>query len=189
LFVRALTGNDFSFEEIPLFSATISGSESESVREYLFVNEATVQRVTGEYCYNGAISLCVYVNGKPCQKFVADGVITASPIGSTAYSLSAGGSILSPDLGGIIITPLCPHTVSARPIVVSDKSIITITTGEKAHDCILLTDGVYRCSVKKNDTISIKRSDKKLKIISGNKDFYEKLNEKLLKWGEGYVQN
>ena len=187
LFARVITDNVFDTEEISLFSATIIDKQTKQKQEFFFVNEATVQRVTDALSYNGAISLCVYVDGKPCQKFVSDGVIVASPIGSTAYSLSAGGAILSPDLDGMIITPLCPHTVSSRPIVVSATSFISVTTGDKAHDCVLLTDGVYRSAVKKDDIITIKKTNKKLKIVAGSKDFYEKLNEKLLKWGEGYV--
>lgn len=186
-FIRVITDNLFDTEEIPLFSAKITDGQTKEKQEFLFVNEATIQRVTDSLSYNGAISLCVYADGKPCQKFVSDGVIVASPIGSTAYSLSAGGAILSPELDGMIITPLCPHTVSARPIVVSAKSVISVTTGDKTHDCALLTDGVYRKTVKKDNTITVKKTDKKLKIIAGSKDFYEKLNEKLLKWGEGYV--
>lgn len=125
----------------------------------------------------------VYVN-----TYKADGVIIASPTGSTAYSLSAGGPILRPDLNAIIVTPIAPHNLSARPIVLRGDEKIKLEIVEEHNDMFVTVDGQISHKVKKDDNIEIFLSQRIITLVKPkNRDYYSILREKL-KWGEEYVK-
>lgn len=120
----------------------------------------------------------VFVN-----KYRADGIIVATPTGSTAYSLSAGGSIVHPSLEALIITPLSPQSLSTRPIVVSGHQKLKFGTYSRDNDVHLNIDGRMCFKIKSGDRIEAVLSDRKLEIIrTGKTDYYSILREKL-KWG------
>lgn len=182
LFRKTLMQENIDFDEINLFSAKLS----EHADELLFLNDVVIQRKTCENFPSCAVSLRVFVDDKLCQSFNADGVIVSSPIGSTAYSLSAGGAVLAPDLPAVIITPICAHS-DARPIVVSNMSNIKIELGEKSHDCVVCTDGRYAFGLHGDEHVVVKLAKQKFKLLRGNTDYYTRLNMKLLKWGKDNV--
>ena len=130
----------------------------------------------------------VYSNDIFVNKYRADGVIVSTPTGSTAYSLSAGGSIVHPNLKALIITPLSPHSLNARSIVVDGNDYLSFKIFSRDNDAHLNLDGSEYLKVDSSDRISAILSKKKIRIVrSGNKDYYSILREKL-KWGDSVIK-
>jgi NAD+ kinase len=117
-------------------------------------------------------------------RYRADGLIVASPTGSTAYSLSAGGPIVHPSVESFIITPICPHTLSDRPVVIGDTSIIEVKLSAGTESVFLTLDGQKGIPLQATDRVRISRAQQLLKLIqTPNKSYFEILRNKL-KWGE-----
>src|ERR1700675_5056046 len=117
-------------------------------------------------------------------RYRADGLIVASPTGSTAYSLSAGGPIVHPSVESWIITPICPHTLSDRPIVVQDSSSVEVHLSRDTDSVFLTMDGQTGIPMQAEDTVRMRRAVERLKLIlPPKKSYYEILRSKL-KWGE-----
>jgi NAD+ kinase len=130
------------------------------------------------------IDLRVSIDGRFLTTFGADGLIVSSPTGSTGYNLSAGGPILYPNLEALILTPICPFTLTQRPIILPDTSVIEITMGEDSGEVTLTFDGQVGFDLIKNDRVIVSKSEKKLKLIkSPDQDYFDILRTKL-KWGE-----
>lgn len=121
------------------------------------------------------------IDGKFVCDYLADGLIVSTPTGSTAYGLSAGGPVLSPILNAVVIVPICPHTLTARPIVVPSNEKITISTCETCSSFVVVADGQDTFTV--NDKITIEKSkfSAKLALLDTN-EFYSVLRNKL-HWG------
>jgi len=130
------------------------------------------------------------IGGQLVSIFHADGLIIATPTGSTAYSLSAGGPIVHPAIQAIVLTPICPHTLSNRPLVMPDTSEIELRlTTERGpvnvEDVFLTFDGQTGCAVEPEDRVIIRKSSSVLKLIEPEgKDYFKLLRDKL-KWGNG----
>ena len=105
------------------------------------------------------------VDGEPIVGFSSDGVIISTPTGSTAYNLSAGGPILSANISSIVITPICPHSLSFRPIVVSDEAKIEILPVRVNDGTTLTTDGQVNCKLTKTDTVKIQKHKGKFLVV------------------------
>jgi len=134
------------------------------------------------------ISVEVYADGTFVNKYRADGIIIATPTGSTAYSLSAGGSIVHPNLRALSITPLSPQSLTARPIRRLRRPLLSFKVFSRDNDTHLNIDGRINFRIKQEDEISAVMSNRKVKIIrSGKSDYYGILREKL-RWGESSVK-
>ena len=127
------------------------------------------------------LNLDVYVDNLLLNNFNSDGMIFSTPLGSTAYSLSAGGPIVNPDLESIIITAISPHRLSSRPIVLKSQSKVVVKFPINHPPTFLTTDGQKIYNLKNNSTINIQRSNYYAKFInvSNSDDYYEKLRDKL----------
>lgn len=132
------------------------------------------------------IALRVESNNMKFGKYLSDGLIAATPTGSTAYSLSAGGPILDPEISAIIINPICPFTLSNRPIVISSKETVLIDVEKEQRSKLALTlDGQIVKDIEPEDRIYIKESPYKARFIaSGRAVFYKALRTKL-SWSGG----
>jgi NAD+ kinase len=130
------------------------------------------------------IQLKVWVDGLDVAILRADGLVISTPTGSTAYSLSAGGPILQPPIPAIIITPICPHTLSFRPMVVSSESTVKVRLLAADEEVYLTLDGQRGMTLKKNDEFEVRRSPYDLKLISSPKRNYFSLLKEKLGWGE-----
>lgn len=130
------------------------------------------------------INLKVCIDSDYLTTYRADGLIISTPTGSTAYSLAAGGPIVVPQLRLLMLTPVCPHTLTARPMIIPESSKITVDV--IAPDQSMLTiDGQQAYSLKLNDRIEIKRAEEEICLIKPQQcGFYEVLRNKL-KWGGG----
>jgi NAD+ kinase len=131
------------------------------------------------------IELDVSVGGVFVSSFRADGIIVSSPTGSTAYNLAAGGPILSPTLPAIVITPICPHMLTNRPLVVSDDSRIEVRLrAAREVDVYAALDGQETFAFTDDDHVVVTGSPRRLKLVKApGRDYYEVLRTKL-KWGE-----
>ncbi len=133
------------------------------------------------------LRLATHVAGKYVSTYAADGLIVATPTGSTAYSLSAGGPLVSPDLNVIIITPICPHTLNARSLLISNKQTVEIIVEGNQADTVMLTvDGQSGIPLRPGDKVAIQDAAFKAKLIStGEITFFDKLQSRL-RWGDRF---
>ncbi len=131
------------------------------------------------------IELEARVNNTFLTTYKADGLIISTPTGSTGYSLSAGGPIVQPLMNCTVITPICPHTLTNRPIVISDKSVIRIVVKSSFDEMVYLTlDGQVGVELQEGDCIEVRRADTTTVLVtSPEKDYFAILRTKL-KWNE-----
>jgi NAD+ kinase len=121
------------------------------------------------------------INDKFVCEYLADGLIISTPTGSTAYGLSAGGPVLAPSLDAIAIVPICPHTLTARPLVIPSSEKITITTCETCPSFIVISDGQNSYSISSDITIEKSQNCAKLALLNDD-EFYFVLRDKF-HWG------
>jgi NAD+ kinase len=186
----------FTVEELyPALEDTLAGRFSVSQRVMLSVEHERAgkvietQRVLNEVVINkGAlarmIELELGIDAEFVCRYRADGLIVASPTGSTAYSLSAGGPIVHPGVESFIITPICPHTLSDRPVVVRDSSSIEIRLSGSTESVFLTLDGQKGIPLQATDRVRISRAKELLKLIQPPKKSYFEILRNKLKWGE-----
>lgn len=129
------------------------------------------------------IQCAIWIDEKAIATVRADGIIISTPTGSTAYSLSAGGPIIQPYIPAIIIAPICPHTLSFRPMVISLKSRVKIQLLTAREEVFLTLDGQRGDLLKKNEVVEIKSSNLELSLISSPKRNYFDLLKEKLGWG------
>lgn len=133
------------------------------------------------------IQVEVYSNDVFVNKYRADGIIVATPTGSTAYSLSAGGSIVHPRLNALTITPLAPQSLTARPIIVNGCEVLSFKATSRDDAVHLNIDGNQWFQIKKGDLVSARISKKKVRIVKPvSSDYYSILRQKL-KWGDSVL--
>lgn len=143
---------------------------------FFAINEIVIHRVKNP-CL---VELSIKVGNKYLNTFSADGLIIATPNGSTAYSLAAGGPIVTPDLKAIIITPICPHTISNRPIVLGTKQTIEITYLSDYEPVEVIYDGFPRHHLLSQKKMTIKVASRQFCLVSfSNHDYFATLRTKL----------
>jgi NAD+ kinase len=130
------------------------------------------------------IELETHISSNYLTTFRADGLIISSPTGSTAYSLAAGGPILYPTLNCIVVTPICPHTLTNRPIVLPDDVTIRMTLRAAGEDVFLTLDGQIGFPLQKDDTVEVGKAAFTTRLlVRRERDYFQVLRTKL-KWGE-----
>jgi NAD+ kinase len=140
------------------------------------VNEVVVHRAQNP----SLIDLALSVDGRYLNTFSADGIIIATPSGSTAYSLAAGGPILTPELDAFVITPISPHTLSNRPIVLMPEQEISVTYLGKQGPIEVTYDGIVRYLISAEETFRIRRAKRKFRLVNMlNHDYFYTLRTKL----------
>ena len=175
--IERIERGEYEVEERLTLQA-VSSSESNSPYRWA-LNEFTVQR-TGD---SGLLTLDVRVDGKLLNTFWADGLVVATPTGSTAYSLALGGPIMTPGCGAILITPIAPHTLTVRPIVIPDTSEIEITILDPEKPHIFTADGVTANLQGDTPVVRIRRADFPVRLIKFlDQEYFTTLRNKLM-WG------
>lgn len=130
------------------------------------------------------VDLSVSVDGRYMTSYKADGLIVATPTGSTAYSLSAGGPIVDPRLSLFVLNPICPHTLAHRPLVLPDTVVIEVSLSSPEGGVFLTLDGQMGHPVKPADRVRVSRSEERVRLVRvGKRDYFQLLRSKL-KWGE-----
>ena len=187
---------EIALEELyPVLDRVIEGDYRADQREVIHVAVIRKGRTLAEYTVlndavinKGAlariIDLETTINGEHLTTFKSDGLIISTPTGSTAYNLSAGGPIVYPTLDCIIITPICSHTLTNRPIVIPDEVIVRVILKTRQQEVILTLDGQQGFPLEFDDEVEVKKSDARILLIkSPHRHFFGLLREKL-KWGE-----
>ncbi|MFN2491461.1 MAG: NAD(+)/NADH kinase [Pyrinomonadaceae bacterium] len=129
------------------------------------------------------IEIEAYLNRQFVNSFRADGLIVSTPTGSTAYNLSAGGPVIFPSMNAVVITPICPFTLSNRPIVVPDDAVIELCLKTEQEDVALTLDGQVGFPLKVEDRVVIRKSQTTFNIVQPtNRNYFEVLRDKL-RWG------
>tara|TARA_B100000745_G_scaffold106375_1_gene68084 strand:- start:676 stop:1581 length:906 start_codon:yes stop_codon:yes gene_type:complete len=148
--------------------------EDHNVLNDVVINKGAVARV---------INLQVLVNGQYMTSYRADGLIIATPTGSTAYSLSAGGPIIHPSMHTLVLSPICPFTLTNRSILIPDQSIIQVKLAAEYDDVRVTLDGQEGYDMRAGDILEIKKTKTSFQLIRGpNKNYYQILRDKL-HWG------
>jgi NAD+ kinase len=175
--VRVLAG-DYALEERSLLRAELRREGGETL-SFRVLNDAVIAKTA----LARIIELTLAVDGNLVGHFRADGLIISTPTGSTAYNLSAGGPILFPQLPVAVITPICPHTLSLRPLVLLDTSLIEVTLQTEREEVYLTLDGQQGARLGFRDRVAIRRSDTPVHLVkAAGRTFYESLRGKL-RWG------
>jgi len=186
----------FTVDELyPALESALAGKAKIEERVLLMVERThngellTQQRVLNDaVVHKGTLARMIevelHIDGAFVCRYRADGLIVASPTGSTAYSLSAGGPIVQPGVASILITPICPHTLSDRPVVIQETSKIELHLSQSSDSVFLTLDGQTGVPMQTGDRVRITCSAERLKLIQPpNKTYFEILRNKL-KWGE-----
>ena len=148
-------------------------------KKYFCLNELAIMREVSPVRPSGTSHIFVSINGHDAGEFTADGLIVSTPTGSTAYSLAAGGSILTPDSESFILTPVCSFSLRGRPIVCSDKSEFSFRFPEGSA-LILHGDGIYIGETNENDVVIVKKAERNALFLTKDKtDFFRRLTEKI----------
>ncbi|MGH9459565.1 MAG: NAD(+)/NADH kinase [Thermoanaerobaculia bacterium] len=168
--------DEFAAEERLTFDVRIGDGNSYRVLNDAVINKGVVARI---------IEISVDVGGEFVSTFRADGLIVSTPTGSTAYNLSAGGPIIHPTMAAVVLTPICPHMLSNRPIVLPDDVPVDVTILTEDQEVFLTLDGQEAVAVGPGDRVSIRKSNEAVSLVqSPNKSYFDVLRRKL-KWGEG----
>lgn len=175
--LNAILKGNYSIEERIVLNAKISNSE----KIYFATNDLVIQN---QNSYR-ITSLSFSVNDQEVGQYKSDGIIVSTPTGSTAYSLSAGGPIVQPDVFSILVTPIAPHSLTSRPLVLPSNVKITFDfQGSSETSLNLICDGQQIIHFSKNETITIVKSSNNLKFITfDDYDYYEILRKKM-GWGK-----
>jgi NAD+ kinase len=170
--LEKLVNKDYDIEKRMVLETTLN-------HQKLFALNDIVVQQSGS---GRMLSVIIHVDGEYLSSFAADGIIIATPTGSTAYSMAAQGPILYPTLEAIIVNFICPHALGARPMVISKDSEIELTL--KSDEAALVADGQEKMNVKLGDRISIKKAPYTINLIKSGTSFYDILRTKL-RWGGG----
>jgi NAD+ kinase len=173
--LRKILQGRFEIEERMMIRAII-GKRSPEAADLVALNDIVIS--IGALAR--IINLEVYIDEKYISTYTADGLIISTPTGSSAYSLSAGGPLVNPQMKAIILTPICPHALAIRPLVISEEEKVRILVKSDHNDIRLTVDGQKSFRLDSGQRIEIEKADYSLKLVKPEKrSFYEILREKL----------
>ena len=180
--IDRVLNNKFEIEERAMLSSVIVDKSGVEKGTLIALNEAVISRGIS----NKMIYMTLNVDDTPVADYWSDGLIISTPTGTTAYALSAGGAIVDPLISGIEIVPICAHSLTSRPHIISDSRKITITFKEAYEGVILQTDGHEIFNLSPESRVEIKRAKHNAKLIrlQGNENnFYWRIRQKF-HWGK-----
>jgi NAD+ kinase len=173
--VEALVSGSFTLSERLLIAGDLE-REGRLEASFVALNEVTLCRAVA----SRVIHVEAHINDKLANRYTGDGLILSSPTGSTAYSLSAGGPLVQPDANVFVITPICPHSLANRPLVVDATSRILFESPKQRDDLSLLVDGQLVAVLSGNARVHLRRAAFSLTLVSmTDQDFYDVLHQKM----------
>lgn len=174
--LRRLIAGEYTLDERPLLQASFQG------KRWLALNDVVVSR--GGYAR--LIGVTTLVDGETAGRYLADGVIVATPTGSTGYSLSAGGPVVSPRVDCMVVTPVCAHSLQHRPCVVGGSSVIRLELdSDEEQTASLQVDGQSRATMTAGMQVEICRSEQKVRFIRMQPEqFFGVVRSKLTEWSQ-----
>ena len=177
--IEVLLSGDYTVEERTMLEARVLRGDQE-----IFSTQALNDIVVNKGATGRMIEFLVYIDGQFVYDLRSDGIIVATPTGSTAYALSSNGPILQPSVPGIALVPVCPHTLSNRPITVSDQCVIEITIKQRAIGASLHIDGQPHSELVVGDKLIVRRAAHSIRFVHPpGYSYYAMLREKL-HWSE-----
>ena len=177
--LERLVSGRYGVEERMMLAAEVV-REGHTAERFLALNDMVITK-SG---YARLMPLRTTVNGEHLATYLADGLIVSTPTGSTAYNLSAGGPILSPGVRALAITPICPHTLTARPVVVDADDVATVEVALDVEGVLLTVDGQVGCPLRGGDVVRLRRAEARARLVRLRPpSFYELLRHKFA-WGE-----
>ena len=176
--LEAIHANRFSLDHRALVHCQLV-REGKSIATYDALNDAIVNKVS----IARLASLDLYIDEMFVSNYKADGMIIATPTGSTAYSVAAGGPILMPSVQAFVVTPVSPHSLTHRPLVVRDSSEIVVVVNTEHEPAFLSIDGQVGMDLRDRDRIVCRKSEYTVKLLRISKTFFDVLRTKL-KWGQ-----
>ena len=179
---EAILNNQFNIEPRMRLLVNVLRKEKELARETVFndivINKGALARLA---------HIETYINDHYLTTYSADGLIVATPTGSTAYSLAAGGPIIHPAVPGILMTPICPFTLTNRPLIIPDSSSIKIRLGKKSSDIMLTFDGQIGLEINEEHTIIIRKGFYPVNMITLPGQHYFDVLKAKLRWSGGRI--
>jgi len=176
--LEAVETNSCPSEERAVLDCTAYRDQEVLTRHYalndVVVNKSAIARL---------VDFDLLIDGAFVFNYKADGVIVATPTGSTAYSLAAGGPVLMPSVNSFVVTPVCPHSLTHRPLVVPDKAQIELRVETSAEEAYLSIDGQVGVPLQQGDRVICQRAAHTIKLMRVRKTFFDVLRNKL-KWGQ-----
>ena len=176
--LEELRAGNFQAEARMMFDVSVE-RDGQIIAQHRALNDAVINQ--------GALARMIeiecFVNGDFVNSFRADGMIVSTPTGSTAYSLSAGGPIVFPSMDAIVITPICPHTLSNRPVIIPGDTTVDLTFKKATDEVMLTIDGQRGVPLTADDKVTLKRSATTFDIVRPTKRNYFEVLRTKLKWG------
>lgn len=174
-FLEYIALGQYDYQERMMLEARFRRGDKE-LGHYLALNDIVVARGP----FSRIIKVDALINGDFMESYSGDGIIIATPTGSTGYSLSAGGPIVNPVMDLLIITPICPHSLYNRSVIVNEKDSIQLHVDSRQVQVILTVDGQVRFALEDKDCITISRAEQKVKLVCfHDNSFYHLLHQKL----------
>lgn len=177
--IKLILNKEYIIKERTLISATTKNKNKDLEELYFALNEITVLRKNTA----SMIAITTILDGEYLTTYFADGLIIATPTGSTGYSLSCGGPVITPSSKNLVITPIAPHSLIARPLVIPDETKIVLKVDSREHEALLSLDS-RQTTISNEDEIYIEKCNFTIKTVQLNdQSFIKTLREKLF-WGE-----
>jgi NAD+ kinase len=177
--LEAVLRGEYTAEARMLLAATLI-RDGQPLAEYLALNDVVVAKGP----LGRLVDLEVRVDGQPMTHYRADGLIIATPTGSTAYNLSASGPILFPTMDAVALTPICSHALTNRPIVLPGSARLEVLLLTDVPDVVLSLDGQVGQPVTNHDVLRVRRADSRILLIRDPQKTYFQVLRAKLKWGE-----
>ena len=176
--LEAILANEFRLDKRVMLAVELMRGDQQITRNRVLndvvINKAALARI---------IEIEAYLNNQFVNAFRADGLIVSTPTGSTAYNLSAGGPVIFPSMNAVVITPICPFSLSNRPIVVPDDAVIELRLRTDNEDVALTLDGQVGFPLKVEDRVLIRKSKATFNLVQPmNRNYFDVLRDKL-RWG------
>jgi NAD+ kinase len=177
--IERILGGKFAIDERMMLHVALHRGGA-TVAERLVLNEAVINKGV----LSRIIDLETTVDSQYLCVYKADGLIVTSPTGSTAYSLSAGGPIVHPSVGVMVLSPICPHTLTYRPLVLPDSAVVRVTVRSPDEDVVLTLDGQEGMSLHTGDVVEVRKGQSRVPLVrSFTRGYFDVLRSKL-RWGE-----
>ncbi len=174
-FLQYIVSEQYDYQERMMLEAILI-REGVELGRYMALNDIVVARGP----FSRIVKVDVYINSDYMESYSGDGIIIATPTGSTGYSLSAGGPIVNPNMKLSLITPICPHSLYNRSVIVGKTDTVKLRVDSRQVQVALTVDGQVRFSLEDNDQITIKCSEKAVRLVCfHDNSFYRLLHQKL----------
>ena len=177
--LKHLAGGEYVAQPRMAISARAINAEGETRKQWRALNDFVLHK--GGFAR--VVRLNVFVDGESIGTYAADGVVISTPTGSTAYSLSAGGPVVVPTVESMLITPISPHTLGIRPLVIPPDAEVTVEANETPTELLVTVDGQVGTSFVKGEKLKVRRADSPVRIVRfPSTTFFERMRVKL-GWG------